>query len=266
MSRSFARHSTPTPTDMETLLREHRSGGAIAGQAGRDRAESMTGVARLCWAFLGALVSVAAGWALWYALAWMQFRRASAPADSAAPLDRLIPVFEVAERHEVVVRAPPSVTFAAALALDLERAPVIHAIFAGRRVLLASGDTATAHLTLAELEAMGWARVAETPHEVVFGAITQPWQSNVTFRALPAAEFASFAHPGWVKIAWTLAVDSLAPDRSRFRTETRVVTTDAAARRRFRRYWAAFSPGIVLIRWQAVRLIRAQAEREVARP
>ena len=240
------------------LLREPRSR--------RDRGDLMTWVGRLWWAILGALLSVAAGWALWYALAWMQFRRASAPADSAAPLDRLMPIFEVAERHEVPVRAPPSVTFAAAQTLDLQQAPVVHAIFAGRQLLLASGDTATAHLTLGELEAMGWARVAETPREIVFGAITQPWQSNVTFRPLPPDEFAAFDQPGWVKIAWTLAVDSLAPGRSRFRTETRVVTTDAEARRRFRRYWAAFSPGIVLIRWQTVRLVRAQAEREVARP
>lgn len=251
---------------MGTLLLEHRSGHLSVGHARRARGGLVTRVGRWWWAVLGALLSVAAGWALWYALAWMQFGRAAAPSGSAAPLDRLMPVFEVAERHEVLVRAPPSVTFAAAQALDLERAPVIHAIFAGRRMLLASGDTANAHLTLAELEAIGWARVAATPHEVVLGAVTQPWQSNVTFRPLPPDEFAAFDRPGWVKIVWSLAVDSLAPDRSRFRTETRVLTTDAEARRRFRRYWAAFSPGIVLIRWQAVRLVRAQAEREVAVP
>jgi hypothetical protein len=46
-----------------------------------------------------------------------------------------------------------------------------------------------------------------------------------------------------------------------FRTETRVATTDAYARERFRRYWAVFSPGILLIRRASLRLVKADAER-----
>jgi hypothetical protein len=34
-----------------------------------------------------------------------------------------------------------------------------------------------------------------------------------------------------------------------FRTETRVSTTDADARAKFRRYWVFVSPGIVAIWW-----------------
>jgi len=45
------------------------------------------------------------------------------------------------------------------------------------------------------------------------------------------------------------------------RTETRVMTTDPAARRKFRRYWSIFSPGIVLIRRVALRLTKLDAER-----
>ena len=40
--------------------------------------------------------------------------------------------------------------------------------------------------------------------EVVFGAVTQPWVTNVVFRALPPHEFAAFKEPGFVKIVWTL--------------------------------------------------------------
>ena len=40
-----------------------------------------------------------------------------------------------------------------------------------------------------------------------------------------------------------------------------MATTDAAARARFRRYWAALSPGILLIRWAMLRRLRAEAER-----
>lgn len=53
-----------------------------------------------------------------------------------------------------------------------------------------------------------------------------------------------------------------------FTIETRVATTDPASRARFRRYWAFFSPGIVLIRLASLPLVKRDAERRVreARP
>ena len=49
-----------------------------------------------------------------------------------------------------------------------------------------------------------------------------------------------------------------------FSTETRVVTTDPESRSRFRRYWSVFSPGILLIRYETLRLVRREAERLAA--
>jgi hypothetical protein len=93
------------------------------------------------------------------------------------------------------------------------------------------------------------------------GAVTQPWLANVTFRALPPEDFWSFREPGYVKILWTLRVDPMSQDESMFRTETRATTTDPIARRKFRWYWARFSPGIVLIRRAMLRTLKAEAER-----
>ncbi len=89
----------------------------------------------------------------------------------------------------------------------------------------------------------------------------KPWEPNPTFRALPPEEFRHFDEPGLVKIAFTLRADPLAVDRSIFRTETRAIATDAAARHRFRTYWAFLSPGIVLIRWAMLRPVKRAAER-----
>ena len=68
------------------------------------------------------------------------------------------------------------------------------------------------------------------------------------FVPVPPERFLAFAEPGQVKIVWTLEAepDPLRPGGSLFRTETRVEATDEEARRRFRRYWRVFSPGIVL--------------------
>ena len=49
-----------------------------------------------------------------------------------------------------------------------------------------------------------------------------------------------------------------------FRTRTRVATTDPEARRRFRRYWSIFAPGILLIRLEALRMLRASAQHAAA--
>jgi hypothetical protein len=104
--------------------------------------------------------------------------------------------------------------------------------------------------------------LAELPgREIVMGSVTQPWLADVVFRPLPPERFAAFDDPDHVKIAWTLRVDPAGAGESIFRTETRVTTTDATARRRFRRYWSRIAPGVVLIRWMSLRLVTAEAER-----
>ena len=111
-------------------------------------------------------------------------------------------------------------------------------------------------------KSIGWGVLAEVPgREVVMGAITRPWEADVTFRALPPAEFAAFAEPGFVKIAWTLRADPVGERESIFRTETRAVATDDAARQRFRSYWSWASPGIALIRWLSLEPLKREAER-----
>jgi hypothetical protein len=100
---------------------------------------------------------------------------------------------------------------------------------------------------------------------VIVGAVTRPWEANVTFRPIPPDEFAAFAEPGYVKIVWTLRADTAGGGASIFRTETRAIATDATARAKFRRYWSVFSPGIRSIRWLLLTPLKAEAERRASR-
>ena len=180
-------------------------------------------------------------------------------------LDRFMPEYEVAERHETRVHAPAPVTWDAARSLDLNRSPVIRAIFAGRELALRSARTrATRPATfLEEVIGLGWRILAEEPgRELILGAVTRPWEPNVRFRGLAPEDFAAFREPGYAKIAWTLVVEPRDAGESVFRTETRVATTDPGSRARFRRYWSVFSPGIRVIRWETLRLVRRAAERQ----
>lgn len=183
-----------------------------------------------------------------------------------SPLDPFMPTYDVAERHEIAVAAPAAITMAAARDMDIHRSPLVRVIFAIRTLparVRGVPPRIPASL-LSETLALGWRVLAEEPDRaIVVGAVTQPWHANVSFRGLAPDAFAAFAEQGYAKIAWTLEAIPLGASRSRFRTETRVCTTDARSRRLFRRYWAVFSPGILLIRRASLRLVRAEAERRV---
>ena len=197
---------------------------------------------------------------------WHRYGRASRRGVGDELLDRFMPEFDVRERHETSVGAPAEVTFASARTLDAHRSPLMRGLFRARQLLMGGRtESATSDGSfLDEVQALGWRVLAETPgRELVLGAVTQPWLADVVFRGLPSEDFAEFREPNYVKIAWTIQVAPLGDGGSVFRTETRAVATDAVARGRFRRYWTLVAPGIVLIRWEMLRLVKQDAERRV---
>ena len=209
----------------------------------------------------------AAAYATYTGVTWLRYGHPSSPApeDQDPLLDRFMPVYDIAERHHIRVAAPADVTFIAACETDLQESPIARVIFRAREVILGSDADAVARPTglFALTQSLGWRVLAEVPtREVVMGAATRPWEANVTFRGVPPDEFAAFDEAGYVKIAWMLRADPLSPIESVFRTETRVIATDATARAKFRRYWSLVSPGIIAIRWVMLQPVKREAERE----
>jgi hypothetical protein len=206
------------------------------------------------------------GWLGYAAAAWTLYGRVKENGYHDVVLDEFMPTFEVYDRHEIRVAAPAEVTYAAAREMDLDHSRVVHAIFRGRELLMRAkaGERDKSQSFLSEVLSLGWGVLAEGPgREIVIGAVTRPWEANVRFRSIPPADFAVFKEPRYVKIVWNLSVEPLGPAESMFRTETRVATTDAYARKRFRRYWAVFSPGIRLIRRESLGIVKADAEHRV---
>jgi hypothetical protein len=214
----------------------------------------------------GATGAAMMGYAAYAATSWLRYGSPPAPGrdDADARLDRFMPVYDVVERHRISVAAPANVTLQAAGEADLTQSLAVRAIFKAREIVLGAERDGSVHPRglLALTTSMGWAVLDNVPgREIVVGAVTRPWEANVVFRAVPPDEFAAFAEPGYVKIAWTLRADPTGPHDSIFRTETRAVATDAAARNKFRRYWSFLSPGIIAIRWLSLRPLKADAER-----
>jgi len=220
-------------------------------------ARALAGVAAV-----GSILGAGYLWRTWFRYGRVDGRRAD------PLLDCFIPAFDVAERHQVRVAAPADVTHEAALDLDLRRSRIVQGIFTARERMLGArprtGPAPTRRF-LEELRDIGWGVLAEEPgRALVMGAVTQPWLADVRFRSLAPEAFAAFNEPGFVKIVWTFVVEPRGPSASVLRTDTRVATTDAAARRRFRRYWTIFASGIIVIRHVALAMIKADAERRHA--
>lgn len=169
---------------------------------------------------------------------------------------------DVSERHETVVRTPAATVFEVAESLDLQSIPIVRAIFWLRAKLLGAKYSRAGKGIVEETTSLGWGRLSYTPgREIVMGCATQPWVGEVKFRPVAADRFTAFNEPDMVKIIWTLEAEPLGPERTRFRTWTRVQATDDGARAKFKKYWRKFGIGILMIRWFAVPAVKREAER-----
>lgn len=181
-------------------------------------------------------------------------------------IDKYMPEYDVRSYHSATVPADPDRAYAAFRCLDFARSRVIRLLFAIRtlpsrlrRGRVRSGAP-QGKTFLESILSQGWVLLEESPNrELVAGTVTQPWAAVVQFRAIPAAQFVAFAEPGFAKIVWNIAVVP-SDGGSLVSTETRVLTTDPGARRRFRMYWTVLSPFIKLIRHVALRLLRRDLE------
>ncbi len=221
---------------------------------------------RLFKTLAGAGAGAAGCYAGYVVINYARYGRASSVPTANALLDSLMPEYEVRDVHRIIVGAPTAVTLAAAREVSFSDSTVVRAIFALRELPSRLTGAARAHLrrrtVIEEVLSLGWREIGREPgRQLVMGAVTQPWKQNVVFRGLGSEEFAAFTEPGYARIAWTLEAEPLGATSSLFRTETRVGTTDPASREKFRRYWSLLSPGIRLIRYETLRLVKAEAER-----
>lgn len=210
----------------------------------------------------GLAAVVVAAWGAPAAAAWFDFGRPRQPDAPDRLMAALLPHPEVTDRQQLQVAAPRPVVIRAIRRFRLTDSGAIRMAFATGVASFATGPLPRPEPPFLEwARQTGWSMLAQRRGaEFIYGAAAQPWRRDGVFHRLSARQFAPFLRPGYAKIAWCIAADSLGPARTLLRTETRVVTTDAASRQQFHRYWAVFSPGILLVRHEAMRTIRSEAE------
>jgi hypothetical protein len=184
-------------------------------------------------------------------------------------LDAIMPAWDVRDAHRLRIDAPPERVYAAVKAVTVADVPVmmfllrvrgLPARLAGRRSRVRQADRPLLEGILGE----GFVLLAERPNqELVVGTIGQFWRLRGGDRRGfdDAAGFAGFDEAGFAKAAMNFALRPVGGG-TLLSTETRVVATDAAARRAFRRYWRVIYPGSALIRWVWLRAIKRRAEQD----
>jgi hypothetical protein len=109
--------------------------------------------------------------------------------------------------------------------------------------------------------------LAELPgREIVLGSVGRPWRPDYGPVHLAPSSFASFADPGFAKIAWSWMVKPIGSGQTLLVVEWRTRLTDADARAHFRRYWAIVSRGVRLLTRVALSRIKLDCERMIMRP
>ncbi|MGW3954155.1 hypothetical protein ACWEKM_25260 [Streptomyces sp. NPDC004752] len=176
-------------------------------------------------------------------------------------LDRLLPQWDHRERHEVAVRAPRAEVLRAVEETRWRDLPLCHA-------LLMFGSFGTKRDKAKEpfITSMtdgGFTRLHRDGDQLVIGAVVsiEEPKGPATLTEPLDATFAAFDRHGHYKVAFDFRVVE-----GRLTTETRVISTDPASRRRFARYWALIRVPSGLIRREWLHGIRRRAEEQSARP
>jgi len=169
-------------------------------------------------------------------------------------IDVFAPRYDVAERYQIVVHAPPKRVCDAVRSLDLSRSPVA-------RALLRLRGMPEKCLTLDGLLRTGFIILAEVPDkELVLGLVGRFWSLAGDLQSLDAVGFRSFDRSGYAKATWSFSLEPQEENLTRLITETRVVCLDSASRRMFRFYWLLIKPFSGLIRREALRAVKRAAE------
>jgi molybdenum cofactor cytidylyltransferase len=172
-------------------------------------------------------------------------------------LDDLMPRYDMSASYNTVVEAPMTSVYRAVLETDLSESLVNRILMAIRSF----GRSAVHPFRIGRLPDRGafFALASDPPRETVAGVIGKFWGLNGELAEGNRAAFEAPLPRDTAKAAWAFRVDDHARG-ALLTTETRVLCSDDDARRQFLRYWTVIGPFSGVIRREALRLIRAEAQ------
>lgn len=190
-------------------------------------------------------------------------------------LDEIMPAYEFAEFHQTRVHASPAEVMEAVRAVTPQEIRYLVTLMQIRALparLLGKLPARPKHVTPRPLLELflrgGFIMLAEEGDEIVFGEVGRFWHvagGGAGVAVHDADDFQEIQEPGIAKVAANLRAEPDGEGWTRLTTETRVIATDAGARRAFAAYWRVIYPGSSLIRTTWLAAIKQRAERSALR-
>ena len=180
-------------------------------------------------------------------------------------LDDVVPGADHVTRQARVIDAPRAVVWEELHRLKLRSLPVTMVLGGIRALPLLLTGKHSAGLDRSFLDVIPIPVLSsERPSSVVFGGVLQAWRltGGDPPPVLDADGVREFAEPGWVKIGMDFRLTP-AMGGTHLSSETRVLATDDATRRRFERYWLVVRPGSSAIRYEVLTALALKAEARV---
>jgi hypothetical protein len=202
----------------------------------------------------------------------------------ALRIDEVMPRFDVNLVQHIVVNAGLRETYRSVLDADLMDNRVTHLLVAGRdlpnhlrREKGSAGGPAqdpqprrrpAFRMRDAAAEESGWVALRDEPGvEYLVGLVGQFWHRDYGIVPLPPEDFARFDRPGYAKTVAGFSLHPHGEGRTLLTYESRTVSTDAEARRRFAAYWLVLRPFVrLLLRGALVSMKRNAEHRRTSRP
>jgi hypothetical protein len=171
-------------------------------------------------------------------------------------IDEFLPIYDVRERHRIMVQAPAERVYGAIRTLDISEAHLTRLLFRLR------GLPCPPRLTLDDFLKMRFILLGERPgEELLLGLVGKFWTPKGNPRHLETEEFTDFNEHGYAKAVWNFSLAQQANGSVSLATETRVRCTDGASRMRFRLYWTLIGAFSGLVRREILQTIKRNAER-----
>jgi len=186
---------------------------------------------------------------------------ASPPAGNRR-IDEFLNRFDFNEVHATEVEASPARVMRAIHEVPPREIRFFRVLMALRGFGLRDGDRAAAARPLLDgALRRGFLVLAEDDRELVVGVAGRFWKpSGGTIRLASPREFLGFDRPGCAKAAVDFRLEGGVGGPTRVTTETRILGTDAAGRRKFGRYWRVIHPGSAFMRRMWLAAIKERAE------
>lgn len=177
-------------------------------------------------------------------------------------LERYLPVYQFAERHERTILAAPGRTLDIAANIEIARDPVARGLLDLRylakrlaRPPAPNADPDTGAFSFRDFVPLG--RMGDA--EIAFGLAGRFWRHDGGAIAVAGAEeFAAFDSPGVARLVWSFQAREVAQG-TQLVTATRVYCPDCESLLKFTPYWFAIRPFSGLIRRRVLAMVARQA-------